>query len=362
MDWEVKTRQVAKKILTPIGLYDKVADIWRVKRYLLYMLQGKRGARSLVANQKSFEARSTSIPMPPVHVSIEPANVCDMGCPVCETGAGIMARPKGYMTFESFKIVIDKVATYTNTLYYYFMGEPFLNKEWFSMLSYAKDRGIPFISTCTNGHFVDADRVVESGIDEINFNIGGITQKTHEIYRVRGDLQRQLDNCRATISEREKRGLKTPRVVLGFIVMKHNENEVDQFLAIAKDMGVDEAIIIDPCVRTVAQARQYMPENEKYWFYNRAAFEQKGMLRPKVLPKNECAWIYHSMVVCWNGDVVPCCRDPQGKFIMGNLLKQDLEEIWNGEKYQAFRERIFTNQGGVSICRLCSSYPVPKLY
>ena len=26
----------------------------------------------------------------------------------------------------------------------------------------------------------------------------------------------------------------------------------------------------------------------------------------------------------YNGDVVPCCRDPKGKYVMGNILKENL--------------------------------------
>tara|TARA_B110000495_G_C22580114_1_gene348514 strand:+ start:360 stop:554 length:195 start_codon:yes stop_codon:yes gene_type:complete len=39
-----------------------------------------------------------------------------------------------------------------------------------------------------------------------------------------------------------------------------------------------------------------------------------------------------------NGDVVPCGRDPKGEMVMGNLLKEDLDSIWNGRNYIDFRK------------------------
>lgn len=349
-------------VLRHSGLWPLARRVRWWSKMLLFLAQGKRGAVNMIANQFAFESRRIRIPMPPVHITIEPTNVCDQACPVCETGARILERPRGRMSLEDFKTIIDRVVPHTNILFYYFMGEPFLNKDWYPMLRYAKDKGIPFISTCTNGHVVEAEKLVLSGIDEVSFQIGGITQETHEAYRVNGQLARVLKNCRETVEAKRRLGSNTPKVMLGFIVMKHNEHEVPEFRRVAGDIGVDEAVVVDPAVRTVDQGRLYLTEDEKYWFYNKVAFERDGVLRPKEVPNNECPWIYHSLVVTWNGDVVPCCRDPQGKFVMGNLLKQELGEIWNSPLYVRFREAIHAKQDSISICELCSSYSPPNLY
>ena len=62
-----------------------------------------------------------------------------------------------------------------------------------------------------------------------------------------------------------------------------------------------------------------------------------------------------------NGDVVPCCRDPKGEMVMGNLLTQDLDDIWNGKRYVVFREQLHKDQSQIKICQLCSSYPVSQV-
>ena len=100
-----------------------------------------------------------------MNITIEQTNVCNLDCPVCETGAGILGRTKGHMSLEQFRTIIDKVGAHTNTLMFYFMGEPFLNKHAYDMIRYAKQAGIPFIETCTNGDFVDPVKIVASGLD-----------------------------------------------------------------------------------------------------------------------------------------------------------------------------------------------------
>jgi radical SAM protein with 4Fe4S-binding SPASM domain len=295
-----------------------------------------------------------------MNITIEPTNACNLGCPVCETGAGILGRETGHMTLAEFQTIIDKVGQHTNTLMFYFMGEPFLNKQAYEMIRYAKDAGIPFIDTCTNGDFVDAERLVSSGLDRVSFQIGGMTQRTHEIYRVGGDLARVFERLKDTVRVRNERQAPL-QIEAGLILMKHNEHEVDLFRRMMLEMGVDRAVIVDPCVRTVEQGILFLPSDRRHWIYDEGAFA-RGVLRPKVVPDNVCPWIYYSLSIHVNGDVVPCCRDPRGTEVMGNLLTHDLEEVWNGPRFQQFRERIRRDQGSVEICRLCSAYPVSRVH
>ena len=295
----------------------------------------------------------------PVHLTVEPTNICNLRCPVCETGAGILNRPKGHMSLDTFKKVLDEVGEQVNTLLFYYMGEPFLNREAYDMIRYATDRGI-YVSACTNGETLDMDGLVESSLSEISFQIGGMTQETHEIYRVGGNLSKTMDNLAKAI-EMKAKGLIDTKIQVGFIVMNHNEHEVEQAKRELKEMGADEVLAISPCVRTIEQGDEFMPTEDKYWIYDREAFD-KGTLVPKKVPHNRCWWIYYSTVVLWDGKVVPCCRDTCGDHIMGNLLEQDMNEIWNGEKYRSFRYAISVQQRKLPLCRLCSGYGIARLY
>ena len=318
------------------------------------LVRGRRGSAEHLKSTQSLARKSTFVAGRPMNITIEQTNVCNLDCPVCETGAGILGRTKGHMSFDQFKTIIDKVGAHTNTLMFYFMGEPFLNKHSYDMIRYAKNAGIPFVETCTNGDFVDPIRIVECGLDKVSFQIGGMTQETHEIYRVKGNLERVMTNLIATIRERQRRGSKL-QIEVGLILMKHNEHEVDDFRRMVIDIGADRALVIDPCVRTIDQGKVFLPTDRAHWFYDEAAFN-RGVLKPKNLPDNTCPWIYYSLAIHVNGDVVPCCRDPKGQEVMGNIYRQSLDEIWNGPRYRDFRARIQADQGSVGICRLCSSY------
>ena len=40
-----------------------------------------------------------------MNITVEPTNFCNLFCPICETGAGILGREADHMTFEQFKTI-----------------------------------------------------------------------------------------------------------------------------------------------------------------------------------------------------------------------------------------------------------------
>jgi len=294
----------------------------------------------------------------PSLLCIEPTNVCDQKCTICETGLGILGRPKQFMTFDQFISILNQFDEKLTHIFFYFMGEPLLNKDSYRMIRYAADRGI-WVSTCTNGNHVDPDQLVKSGIGEVNFQIGGMTQETHDIYRKGGKLHIAMKNLEDTIRIRNSSPeFSKMKINAGFILMKHNEHQVDAFIEYCTKAGVDNYSIIGTCIRNYAQGEKYLPSDTSYWSYDVDEY-QKGKLVPKIKSNNYCEWIYSTMTVLVNGDVVPCCRDPCGTIILGNLFQENFGDIWNNEKYRKLRKRVSTDSNHVSICKLCSGYTAP---
>jgi radical SAM protein with 4Fe4S-binding SPASM domain len=337
-----------------------VLKIWHKALKLINILGHRpKGWCDFFLSLLSYSLRSSYVLGHPVHITIEPANICNLQCPVCETGAGQLKRSKGQISFGRFKQIIEQVHRHTNTILFYFMGEPFLNQEAYDMIAYARAKDI-FVTTCTNGEFIDPVRLIASGLNKISFQMGGLTQKTHQIYRVSSDLEKIRKNITAVVAEKRKQQTKTPKIILGFIIMKHNEAEVSSLDQFARDLGVDEVQVISPCVRTVEQAREFLPMDKKYWLYD----EQKlaaGVLAPKNTGKKNCRWIYFSTTILWSGEVVPCCRDAQGEMVMGNIFTESLSRIWNNQRYRAFRKQVLKDIDRIPICGLCAGYGYPTL-
>ncbi|MBN1433985.1 SPASM domain-containing protein [Candidatus Fermentibacterales bacterium] len=68
-----------------------------------------------------------------------------------------------------------------------------------------------------------------------------------------------------------------------------------------------------------------------------------------------CSHLWSSMTVCWDGKVVPCCRDLNAELIVGDLNRQTIEEVWRGETLT--RLRRLHAQGRhreIDLCEPCS--------
>lgn len=296
----------------------------------------------------------------PVLLGIEPTNVCNLNCPICETGSGVLERKKKFMTFDEFKYILDQFDDNLDQLNFYFMGEPFLNKDAYRMINYASSRKIS-VTSCTNGEYVIPEELVESGIREIDFQIAGMTQKSHEFYRINANLGKTLLNLEKTIELRNKlSSANKMKIVIGFILMKHNEHEVDNFIAYCKSIGVDHYNIIGTCLRNVDQGEIYLPTDRSYWYYDEEKYK-KGKLVPKKRPDNICGWIYSTTTIMANGDVVACCRDAKGNYIFGNVFEENFYNIWNNEKYQRLRKIVSENSNEFPLCELCSAYNIPVI-
>lgn len=354
-------KEKMKKVLRRNSkLYRLMRKYYGVRKPLQYLLHDKRGWNYLRCHFSAIRKSEKSLGRPML-LTIEPTNTCDQKCTICETGLGILGRRREMMSFEAFKYILDQFDENLRIIYFYFMGESFLNKDAYKMIRYAADRGI-YVHACTNGNRIDSDALVKSGIADIQFQIAGTTADVHAKYRAGSDLNKVLHNVRETLKFRDKFGnnVRRPyrmRVGLNFILLKPNEHQVEDFHKMAEELGVDEYQIIDPCVRSLGQAKELLPTDKNHWIYDPEAFEE-GELRPRIRPDNFCEWIYTTVTILVNGDLVPCCRDPLGKRILGNVFNDHIYRIWNNSRYCELRKAVCSVQRKMELCRLCEGYGI----
>jgi radical SAM protein with 4Fe4S-binding SPASM domain len=86
----------------------------------------------------------------------------------------------------------------------------------------------------------------------------------------------------------------------------------------------------------------------------------------KNTPKFPCFFPWDSMVVLWDGRIVPCCNDYNGGYILGDVGKKSLEEIWNDQPMIELRKQQllnrFENNNLCSGCYEPCGYRPNRLY
>lgn len=72
-----------------------------------------------------------------------------------------------------------------------------------------------------------------------------------------------------------------------------------------------------------------------------------------------CPLPFHQLVIRPTGEISLCCNDALGKYTMGDLRVQSIQEIWTSEKYESLRREMLTNaRRNLSLCNECDrSYP-----
>ena len=76
---------------------------------------------------------------------------------------------------------------------------------------------------------------------------------------------------------------------------------------------------------------------------------------PEQPPQRVCLLPWFSLYITVDGDVRPCCSFGEGETLtLGNILRQDFDEIWNGEKYRMVRRQALDRKLGYTVCRNCT--------
>lgn len=291
-----------------------------------------------------------SFGLPPI-IQIEPTNICNLECPLCPTGSGALARPKGFMSIEMFQKILDELGEILVLVILYGWGEPFLNKEIPRMIKTCTDRNILTLMS-TNGHYLqtmnDALRVVDAGLTTLIIAIDGSTQEIYNAYRKGGDVEK-VKRC-VTLIEKAKaqRRSQLPYTNLRLVVTDYNFKDLTNVERLACNLGVNMF-----SYKSVGS----LTHSEKFRRYEPA---EVGMRRYDYIGSSrrqgvliQCPFPFRQPTIFWDGTVVGCEFDYGLQMPWGKIEEQSFKSIWNSS--QAMKLRCFIRNGPdrPMFCSLC---------
>ena len=289
----------------------------------------------------------------PAKIGIEPTTSCNLRCPECPSGLRAFTRPTGMLDLERFQHMTDQLRKDLVYMLLYFQGEPYLNPDFLKMAGYAAKKGI-YTATSTNAHYLNdenAKATVESGMQEVIVSIDGATQGTYEQYRVGGNLEKVKTGVKNLVDWRAKLGSKTPYIILQFLVVGPNEHEIEDIHALGKELGVDKVALKTAQIYEYEKGSPLIPQDQKYSRYRKGP-DGKYYLKNKL--RNQCWKLWMGAEITWDGRVLPCCFDKDGKYVMGKLTENDFRAIWNNTAYRDFRAGVLTSRSSIDICTNCT--------
>ena len=292
--------------------------------------------------------RSITWGYPPL-LMIEPTSHCNLACPLCPSGNGSLQRSRDFIDFDLFQKVIDEIKDKTVALLLWNQGEPFLHPELPQMIRYARDYGLYTMTSTNMNYLPDPDALVDSGLDTLIVSLDGASRETYNKYRVNGDFQKVLDNTSRLVEAKRRKNSVTPYISWQFIIMRHNEHEIDQIKKLAAEAEVDQLIFKTVQIYNKEDIALFLPTKEKYRRYK---IVDDGFILKKRIA-NRCRRIFTQPVVNCDGELAICCYDKDNIYKVGNLQDNSLKSLWESTRMNRWRNIVLQDRKKMEICLNC---------
>ena len=262
---------------------------------------------------------------------LEVTSVCNLRCTMCPYS--MITRPKQHISWE----LLHKVRMYTipgDKLGLHVMGEPLLHPDIVAIVAFFSGAGI-LPELATNGTIMSeslANSLIDVGLHEIWFSFDAGSKELYESIRVGATFERVVKNVKMFLDINIARGSPVQAVVQK---VGPTTDDADDFLKLWE--GYDARVkFMDSWAGTMNLDKIEKP--------------------PEV--RTPCAEPWNRVAVLVNGDVVPCCRDWEPKYVYGNLNEMNLYHIWRSARARALRYDMQYGVYSIEPCASCNEWNI----
>jgi len=322
-------------------------------------------------------------PLPsPVEAYFEVANRCNSKCATCPLTFSPQESAR-QLSLDEFKLLVDQLPDLRRAVLQG-IGEPLLNRDLGAMICHLKSRGV-YVVFNTNAALLTRRRqveLIESGLDELRVSLDGNTPETY--LKVRGipAFERVVGNVAEMVRTRLALSAVSPKLSFWVTGLRENLAELPGVIDLAASIGVEEvylqrmvfgfgteglatsgqSIYVD--YRTEAEA--IIAEAERRAVAHGISFRGADALSPRQSiverppqpePWRACSRPLRLAYVTAQGTALPCCiapftDAPFDSITLGNYLHDGVAATWHSDRYQAFRQRLYSSDPPPS-CRNC---------
>lgn len=273
-----------------------------------------------------------------LQIQIETTNVCNAACVFCPYPK--MSRPKGAMSMELFKKIIDDAYTVPaiDHITITGLGEPLLDRFLLDRFRYIRKK-FPAIMTdlYTNGTYLRpkvTDALIGLGTTVIYVSLNAVNaQKRRDVMKL-DDWDTVMANIKYAIDA--SRGTNTKVVVKGVVARDLMEVE-DQ----------DEML---------KMFNGHWAEPEGHVFMHLEGNWAGSMWPMRTVLTQPCHRAFGQIMVLWDGRVSLCCFDGEGQEILGDFNHQSIRDVYNGGRALEIRTAHYEmRRHEIPLCKNCTS-------
>ena len=298
----------------------------------------------LVRVYLSYFLKLTSCNYYPARIWIESSSRCNLKCSLC-VNKDLPPDMKGDMDFNLFKKIIDEISGKVYDINLFHRGEPLLNRNIVSMVSYAASRGIK-TRIHTNATLLDKDlsrKLILAGLDLISFSFDGYTKEEYEKNRAGAKFGENLGRIIDFLKVKKELKSKKPYTIIQVIEQKEKFSGSETRRQRKIFLKNFENLPLNKIVTRI-------PHN---WG---GLLELNGPDKKRKMggKKSMCTFPWYSLTVFYDGRVFLCPQDFEGRICLGNLDNDRINEIFNGKIIKSVRNTFISGEAGNMIpCKNC---------
>ena len=310
-------------------------------------------------------------------IQIETTSRCNLNCITCLKPVYSDSWQYRDLDKALFQRVITEIEDIKPNVHLQGWGEPLVQDDFLDYVEILKDLGFSVTFT-TNGTLMNSRRaadIINSGIDGITFSMAGATAVTHDRLRGDGTFKGVTQGVIDFVAAKRKYKADGPGIAVSYLLTDKTVEELPKAIRWCRRQGVDVfvTVALTQAGGTQQFSVQFLPDALAAKRFRRiriaaniASLPGKMKLKMKsfaptltsVCDKNPI----NNLFISANGDVAPCVflappvKGPinwygeggavtQDSLIMGNLTHLSIKKIWEGEKYQRFRNQFRIRHG-----------------
>lgn len=266
-------------------------------------------------------------------IYLEISNVCNMICRFCPG----TKREKHFMTEAEFTSLLPKLRPWSDYLYFHLMGEPLLHPLLPRFLELAGNAGFKVILT-TNGALLPkcTDALLSApALHKVNISLHAFEANDLAV-----PFEVYLSGC-----------FEFARAAQGKILTVYrlwNQGGAD-----SRNNTILEALEQFFPKPWVTERRGIRLADRVYLEYG-DRFDWPDLSAADYGQECFCYGLRDQIGVLCDGTVVPCCLDHDGDIPLGNLHRQDMDSILQGDTARSLYNGFSNRQAVMPLCRRCS--------
>ena len=265
-------------------------------------------------------------------IYVEITNYCNLNCSFCSNDF----IPKKEMSIDEFKIVINKIKDYTDSVYLHVKGEPLLHSNLDKILDICDDNNIK-VNITTNGTMLKNKKNVlfKHKIKQINVSLHSENNNSNYFENV-------FDTC----DELSKNTTIVYRIwALSTLEIKDISTKIVDKIKKHYSLSTDivNKIITDKNIKI--KDNIYVDKNLEFdW--------------PKITDnKNSfgtCLGTKTHIAILSNGTITACCLDSNGVINLGNIYTDNLSDVLKTTKFIEINNGFKNNKIINDLCKSCT--------